>query len=436
MNHPTSTSMSDTLFSEIQGRQQQLLEALGDDVLILPAGAPQVDIARFLQEANFAYLTGFLEYGAVLVMDPNGSAEKVSLFVRENNEREQVWDGFTMGVRKAGESCPADKIRKVDELGNFLAKLSLSGRRVYYKPLRDHACGEIIDKALQHAGAEIIAEGPALEKLAHMRMIKSPLEIDLMRQAIKITGEAHHACMRAGMRYRQEYQFEAEFEYHCKMHGILHWAFGSIVAAGNHATCQHYIENAGPVDKEDLILLDAGGVWQGYCADLTRTFPVSGKFSSVQRDLYEVVLASEKAGLEKVAPGVCMIDIHNHSAAVLIGGLKELGVLKGDTQEMIESSAYKEIWPGALCHSLGLDVHDVLLPGYHKGDKPLEPGMVITVEPGFYSQAFNPDIPEAFRQIGIRIEDDVLVTEDGCENLSIDTVKEVADVEAMVQSGH
>lgn len=427
--------MSVTQYSEIQERQRRLLQALGDDLLILPAAVPQLETARFLQEANFYYLTGFPEYGALLVIDPKGDSEQVSLFVRENTEREQIWDGFTMGVAQASELCPADKVHKIDKLEDFLGKLHLSGRRVYYKPIRDHACGEMVEKALKDAGANLLSEGPALETLTHMRMIKSPLEIEQMRHAINITGEAHHACMRAGMRHRREYQFEAEFEYYCKMQGILHWAFGSIVAAGNHATCQHYIENAGTVDVKDLILLDAGGVWQGYCADLTRTFPASGKFSSVQRDLYEVVLASEKAGLEKVAPGVCMIDIHKHSAAVLIDGLKELGVIKGDTQEMIESSAYKEIWPGALCHSLGLDVHDVLLPGYHKGDKPLEPGMVITVEPGFYSQAFNPAIPEAFRQIGIRIEDDVLVTEDGYENLSIDTVKEVDEVEAMVQSG-
>lgn len=427
--------MSASQFSEIQDRQQRLLQALGNDLLILPAGVPQQEISRFLQDTNFFYLTGFPEHGALLVLDPTGDSEQVSLFVRENTEREQVWDGFTMGVEKASEMCPADKVRKIDELGDFLANIQLKGRRVYYKPVSGHPNRESVEEALQKEGAETARQGPALDELTHMRMIKSPREIEQMRQAIKITGEAHHACMRAGMRHRHEYQFEAEFEYASKMQGILHWAFGTIAAAGNHGTCQHYIENAGVVHDQDLVLLDAGGVWNGYCADLTRTFPASGTFSGIQRDLYEVVLASEKAGLERVAPGVCMIDLHNHSAALLIDGLKELGVIKGDTSELIESAAYKDIWPGALCHTLGLDVHDALLPGYHKGDKPLEPGMVITVEPGFYSQAFNPDIPEEFRQIGIRVEDDVLVTQDGYENLSVDTVKEVADVEAMVQSG-
>ena len=426
--------MKDLQFTEIQGRQERLLEQLGSDLLIIPAEIPRMDVSRFRQGTNFFYLTGFPEYGAMLVLDPTGEGEQVSLFVRENSEREQVWDGFTMGVDKTSEMCPAHKVRHIRELEGFLSG-RLQGRRVHYKAVDGHPCSNIIDQAIESQGAETFAEGDIFDAIVGMRMVKSPLEIEQLRRAIKITGEAHHACMRAGKRYRHEYQFEAEFEYTTKMQGVMHSAFGTIVAAGNHGTCQHYIENAGPVQDQDLVLLDGGATWNGYCGDLTRTFPVSGTFSAIQRDLYQVVLASEKAGLEKVAPGVCMMDIHNHSAAILIDGLKELGLMKGDTEELIESSAYKELWPGALCHSLGLDVHDPLLPGYHKGDKTLKPGMVITVEPGFYSQAFNQDIPEEFRQIGIRIEDDALVTEDGYENLSVETVKELADVEAMVQSG-
>ncbi|PXA03623.1 hypothetical protein DDZ13_11625 [Coraliomargarita sinensis] len=423
-----------SLFSEINERQQTVLKKLGPDILILPADAALSEISRFRQGSNFFYLTGFPEQGAMLLIDPNETSGAVHLFVRENTEKEQVWDGFTMGAAKAAEVCPADQVHHIREFEAFISN-RLKGRRVHYQAANGHPCGKLIAKAIEEQGAEVLKKSEVFDAIIDMRMVKSPLEIELMRRAILITGEAHHACMRAGTRHRMEYQFEAEFEYACKMQGVLHFAFGHIVAAGNHGTCQHYIENDGPVGEDDLVLLDAGAVWKGYCADLTRTFPASGKFSPIQRDLYEIVLASQKSGLEKVAPGVCMIDIHNHSAAVLIDGLKELGLMKGDTEELIESLAYKEFWPGALCHSLGIDVHDVLLDGYHKGDKPLEPGMVITVEPGFYSQAFNQEIPEAFREIGIRIEDDVLVTEDGYENMSVDTVKEIADVEAMVQSG-
>ena len=424
----------DPQFSEIKGRQEQLLGKLGSDLLIIPGGVANGSITRFRQGSNFFYLTGFPEHGAVLVIDPGDDSGAVNLFVRENTEKEIVWDGFTMGVNKTAEICPADKVYHIRELEDFLHGRLLN-RSVHYKPVEGHPYSRIIGQAIKSQGAETQDEGEVFDEITAMRIVKSPFEIEQMRRAIQITSDAHHACMRAGMRHRHEYQFEAEFEYTCKMEGALQYAFGTIVAAGNHATCQHYIENAGPVSNNDLVLIDGGALWNGYCADLTRTFPASGKFSSIQRDLYEIVLASQKAGVEKVAPGVCMIDIHNHSAAVLIDGMKELGLVKGDTYELIESNAYKDYWPGALCHSLGIDVHDVLLPGYHKGDKALKPGMIITVEPGFYSQAFNKDIPEEFREIGIRIEDDVLVTEEGHENLSPDTAKEVADVEAMVQSG-
>lgn len=427
--------MKDSQFTEIRGRQERLLKQLGSDLLIVAAEIPRSSISKFLQGPNFFYLTGFPEYGAVLVLDPASEGENVSLFVRENSEKEQVWDGFTMGVEKAGELCPADKVRHISEFEGFLTG-RLQGRRVHYKAVDGHACSDLIDQALKAQSAEVFAEGDAFDAIVGMRMVKSPLELDHMRRAIRITGEAHHACMRAGKRYRHEYQLDAEFEYTGRMQGVMHQAFGTIVAAGNHGTCQHYVENSGPIGDNDLVLIDGGARWNGYCGDLTRTFPASGTFSPVQRDLYELVLASQKAGVEKVAPGVRMIDLHNHSAAILIDGLKELGLMKGDTQELIESAAYKRIWPGALCHSLGLDVHDPLLPDYAKGEKTIVPGMVITVEPGFYSQAFDPEIPEEFRQIGIRIEDNVLVTEDGYENLSVETVKEVADVEAMVRQGN
>jgi len=426
--------MNDSLFNEVRGRQERLLKQLGSDLLIVPAEIPRSSIAKFRQGSNFFYLTGFPEYGAVLVLDPTSEGEQVSLFVRENTEKEQVWDGFTTGVDKTSEVYPADKVRHIDEFERFLSG-KLQGRRVHYEAVSGHACSEIVDQAIKSQSGEVLSEGAVFDAIVGMRMIKSPLEVEQMRHAIKITGEAHHASMRAGKHYRQEYQIEAEFEYTGKMQGVMHQSFGTIVAAGNRGTCQHYVENSGPIRDQDLVLLDGGMTWNGYCADLTRTFPVSGTFSAIQRDLYEVVLASEKAGIEKVAPGVSMMEIHNHSATILIDGLREIGLIKGDTQEMIKSAEYKRIWPGALCHSLGLDTHDPLLPGYHKGDKPLEPGMLITVEPGFYSQAFDVKIPEEFRGIGIRIEDDVLVTENGYENLSIDTIKEVADVEAMVQQG-
>lgn len=276
-------------------------------------------------------------------------------------------------------------------------------------------------------------KGGVFEKLAEMRLVKSPWELDQIRAAIEITGEAHHACMRAAKRHRFEYQFEAEFEYACKMRGVCHFAFGVIVAAGAHGTCQHYVDNAGAVSRNDLVLIDGGASWNGYCADITRTFPASGAFPPIQRDLYEVVLASQKAGVQKVAPGVRIHELHEHAATVLVDGLKALKILHGSTAEIVEKSAYKDFWPGGLSHSLGLQVHDVTPKGLHGPDaeRRLVPGMVITVEPGFYSQDFNHQVPDNYRHIGIRIEDDVLVTEHGHENLSAGIAKEIEDIETI-----
>lgn len=429
--------MTDRLYAELQQRQQKLLLSLGEDILILPAGSPtRFDGARFRQNNDFAYFTGFPEQSAVAVFDPTAQSQQVSLFVRENTHHQLVWDGFTMGVEAAKEVFPADHVSHIDGLEGFLAK-RLKGRKVYYHALEGHPSNDLIQQALTDQQVEAEQKGGIFQLIKEMRAVKSPLELEQMRKAIDITGEAFHTCMRAGMRHRNEYQFEAEFEYFCKMQGVLRFAFGSIVAAGHHATCQHYVDNSGPVNEGDMVLLDAGAIWNSYCADITRTFPASGKFSSIQRDLYEVVLASQKAGVAAVAPGLRLFDLHLISARILIDGLKGLGLVKGDTDEIIATASYKDYWPGSLCHSLGLDVHDVMPDGYigPDADLALKPGMVITVEPGFYSQDFNHEIPPEYRRMGIRIEDDVLVTEDGYENLSIATVKEVADVEAMVQSG-
>jgi Xaa-Pro aminopeptidase len=428
--------MNNDLLNEVKLRQKRILEKLGTDILILPAGAPPTGVSLFLQDDDFHYLTGFPEEGAVAVFDPTRDSENVALFVKEKDRQEEVWQGFTIGTRKAREGFPADKVYNVKSLESTL-KDRLKGRTVYYKSIQNQRQGETIENLLAQEGVEVKKSGGPFDELLEMRIIKSAYELEQMRRAIDITGEAHHACMRAGKTSNFEYELEAEFEYACKTRGVRHLAFGSIVAAGAHATCQHYVENNGPIGSDDLVLIDAGAKWNNYCADLTRTFPKSGKFTAMQRDLYEIVLASQKAGVAAVAPGISFMDLHNVSARVFIDGLKSLNILHGETDGIIEKAAYRDFWPGALSHSLGLYVHDVMPPAFRGADaeRKLEPGMVVTVEPGFYSQDFNHQIPEKFKYIGIRIEDDVLVTEDGYENLSAATVKEVADVEAMVQSG-
>lgn len=427
--------MDKILYSELLDRQKEILEALGSDVLILPSGAPPAGVGAFRQESNFFYLTGFPQTGAVTVLDPTRDSETVALFVKEKDRQEEVWQGFTIGVRATRETYPVGKAYDIRQLESTL-KECLKGRTVYYKPVQNHPQSEALSKLLKEHEGDVKDAGVPFDRLVELRVLKSDWELEQMREAIRITCEAHHACMRAARTHRFEYQFEAEFEYCCKMQGVRQFGFGAIVAAGAHGTCQHYVDNDGPIHDGDLILIDAGAAWNRYTADLTRTFPASGTFSPLQRDLYAVALASQKAGVDAVAPGVKIHELHVIAARVLVDGLKELGILHGSTQEIIEKNAYKDFWPGGLSHSLGLDVHDVTPPAYRGPDaeKGLEPGMVITVEPGFYAQDFNHQIPDHFKHIGIRIEDDVLVTDDGHENLSIDTVKEIADIEQMVQS--
>lgn len=420
-------------FNDIKTRQERLLAALGNDLLILPAGAPAAGVARFQQDSNFNYLTGFPEQGAVCVLDPTQDEETVCLFVRDKDRRDEVWNGFAFGVNKAGEIFPASKVYDIKKLQEVLGK-RLAGRVVYYKASPNHPLHDRIDAVLTEQDAEVKAEGAAFDAIADMRIIKSPWELAQIRRAIEITTEAHHACMRAAKTHRFEYQLEAQFEYTCKMQGVLRFAFGTIVAAGAHATCQHYLDNSGPVGENDLVLIDAGANWNGYCADITRTFPASGTFTPIQRDLYAVVLAAEKAGVEMVGPGVRFHDLQVRAATVLIDGLKELKLLFGSTEEIIEKDAYRDFWPAGLSHSLGLDVHDLAPAGFRgpEAERKLEPGMVITIEPGIYTQDFNHQVDESVKGIGIRIEDDVLVTKDGHENLSADAVKEIEDVEAMI----
>ncbi len=428
--------MNKDLYSELQGRQKHILECLGDDLHILPSGASTARTEMFRQDSNFHYLTGFPETGSVAVFDPTQDSENVTMFVKEKNRQEEVWQGFMVGVRKAQETFPADKVYDIKKLEATL-KDRLKGRTVYYKAVQNHPQSKLLEKLLKDSDAEIKTEGGPFDKVGELRVIKSDWELEQMRQAINITGEGHHACMRKVIEHKFEYQLEAEFEYACKMRGVRGFSFGAIVAAGAHGTCQHYVENNGPISDGDLVLIDSGAEWNMYAADITRTFPATGTFSPVQRDFYEVVLASQKAGVDAVEPGLRLYDLQVISARVLIDGLKSLKVLHGSTDEIIEKEAYKDFWPGGLCHSLGLDVHDVMTQGYSGRDaeKKLAPGMVITVEPGFYSQDFNHQLPEEFKHIGIRIEDDVLVTDNGHENLSIGIVKEVTDVEQMVQSG-
>ncbi len=424
---------------EMKGRQKELLKFLGDDIFILLSG---YDCMRnryfgypYRQESSFLYLTGFEERPSVVVFDATADAP-VTIYVKDKIIQKEIWEGFATGPVKAKERYPVDKAVDIVSLESNLSK-QLKGRTVHYTQVPLHSLNPTINKLIENAGASICNENTALDKLKEMRTIKSKWEIDQIKQAIKLTKESHHATMQQGPLSEYEYELEAIFEYTFKKQGSRSVSFETIIASGSNATCQHYVSNNAKMNREDLVLVDGGCEWNHYAGDITRTWPLSGKFSSSQRDLYQVVLTAQKAAVAMASPNVRMYDLHLKAAEVLVEGLKDLGLAHGNTEDIIETGAYKDFWPGGLSHQMGLDVHDISTPHLFSGphaEHNLRPGMILTIEPGFYSQAFNCQIPEKYSRVGIRIEDDVLITEEGSENLSIDIVKEIHDVETMVQT--
>jgi len=427
------------LKQDLKKRQARVIKSLGENMLILPSGGRVYQGSKsypFKQDSNFFYLTGFPEKDSIAVFDPMHQTERVTLFVKEKIRQEEVWQGFAIGVKKTKQYFVADAVYNVTDLEKVL-KQRLPGRTLYYKRNGFHGSVKVVDKAIEHAKAVIADNDDIYSEIHAMRLIKSAWETDQIKKAIKLTSEAQHACMRAVKPGMYEYELEALFEYTCKRNGSPGLGFSTIVAAGGNGTCQHYTANTSKIGQNDLVLIDSGCVWNNYTADVTRTFPASGRFTPIQRDLYEVVLAAQKAGIKGVKIGRTRKELHEIAARKYVEGLKDLKLLFGSTDEIVEKGAYREYWPAGLSHSIGLDVHDVNAPSGYKNrahDK-IQAGMIITVEPGFYSQDFNHMIPEDLRHIGIRIEDDVLVERDRIVNLSKECVKEIRSVEAMVRHG-
>lgn len=424
---------------DIRRRHKKLLKILGDDLLIVGSGCA---VRRnrhltypFRQDSDFLYLTGFPEQGAVFLLDPLNDTDTATLFVKKKNRREEVWQGFAIGVAAAEAHFPIDKARDTDTLSDVLVP-RLADRTVHLIIPDPHPARETIRRLIDDHGATEAIPSPVLDAIHTLRTVKTPWEIDQIKKAVAITGEAHHACMRAASRCQSEYQLAAEFRYACGMAGARDVAFETIVASGRRCTCQHYVANDAALEPDALVLIDGGAEWNGYAADLTRTFPLSGTFSPIQKDLYSVVLQAQKAAIETVAVDRTLEEVHAAAARSFVDGLKALKLLHGPTDDILEKGAYRDFWPASVAHPLGLCVHDVFPKIPRDGataPRKLKPGMVITVEPGFYAQDFNHQVPDAFRNIGIRIEDDILITKDRVVDLSAHVAREIADVETMVR---
>lgn len=418
---------------------------MGHGVAVLPSAQVAIrnnDVEHeYRQDSDVYYLTGFDEPESVVLLSTEHPEHRTVLFVRPRDPSREVWDGPRAGVEGAKERYGADAAFHIDEIEERLPEYLQNHQRLLYKLGVDPAFDARVHAAIAKARArgrtgstwptEIIDPATIVHE---MRLIKGEGELALMREAAAISKEAHIAAMRATKPGLYEYEIEAIYREIFRKRGAERVAYAPIVGSGPNATILHYHSNNRRMQKGELLLVDAGCEYGYYASDVTRTWPVSGKFTEPQREIYEIVLEAEQASIERVKPGATLDEIHQVSVDIIVDGLLRLGLLQGDRAKIIEEQLYKPFYMHRTSHWLGMDVHDV---GFYFKDgkpRPLEPGMVLTVEPGIYISSSNESVPERYRGIGVRIEDDIVVTESGYENLTGDIPREVVDIERICLS--
>jgi Xaa-Pro aminopeptidase len=428
--------------SVFAARRKAYLEALGPDAVALVYSLPERirngdAHYSFRQHSDVLYLTGFAEPDATVILRPGAETEKVVMFVRPRDPEMETWDGRRAGLEGARERYGADVAYPAAELDQRIMDLIANCDELHYAfgldpdmDLRIAAALARLRKSEKRSKRPPRAVVDPRAVLHELRLHKSPEELAILRKAAGISAEAHIAAMRAGRPGTFEYELEATINYTFRRHGGTGPGYNTIVGAGENATILHYVENRCAVADGDLVLVDAGCEYDHYTADLTRTWPANGRFTPEQRAVYEVVLETQKAAVAMAVPGATIDQIYEHCVRKLTEGMIELRLLEGPASARIEDVGYKKYFMHGASHWLGLDVHDV--GAYFRGGKarPLEPGMVITVEPGLYIPADATGVAERLRGIGVRIEDDVAITAGGNEVLTAACPKEIADVEA------
>lgn len=429
-----------------EARRRRFLEAMEPDSVALLLGAGLVVRSRdthyrFRQDSDFHYLTGFDHPNAAAVFRTDGGP-RYTLFVEPRDRDAEVWTGYRPGVEGAVADHGADEAHPIGELLERLPALLEGARRIYHVLGRDARIdarlAEIVDTARIRSRAHASPPDAVLDpraRLHEMRLRKEPEELDRMRRAAAISREAHAAAAALARDGVFEYELEAAIDATFRRRGAWGPAYESIVGGGANATVLHYVANDQPLRDGTLVLIDAGCELEGYASDVTRTYPVGGRFTGAARAVYEVVLAANEAGLERARPGGTLEEIHDAAVRRLVEGMLGLGLLTGSADDLIQAGAYRCYYMHRTSHWLGLDVHDV--GAYRIDGEPtrLEPGMVFTVEPGLYVPAADEKAPPAMRGIGVRIEDDVVVTPDGHENLTADIPKRPDELEALVRAG-
>ncbi|MEE1921633.1 Xaa-Pro aminopeptidase [Pseudomonas sp. 148P] len=414
-----------------------------NSIAILPAAAVAIrnrDVEHvYRQDSDFQYLSGFPEPEAVIALIPGREHGEYVLFCRERNPEREQWDGLRAGQEGAVRDFGADDAFPISDIDDILPGL-IEGRDRVYSAMGSNAefdrrlmewINVIRSKA--RLGASPPNEFVALDHLLHdMRLYKSAAEVKVMREAAAISARAHVRAMQACRAGLNEFSLEAELDYEFRKGGAKMPAYGSIVAAGRNSCILHYQQNDAPLKDGDLVLIDAGCEIDCYASDITRTFPVSGVFSAEQKAIYELVLKAQEAAFAEIAPGKHWNHAHEATVRVITEGLVELGLLKGAVDELIENEAHRAFYMHRAGHWLGMDVHDV--GEYKVGGqwRVLEPGMALTVEPGIYIAADNQSVAKKWRGIGVRIEDDVVVTRNGCEILTCGVPKTVTEIEALM----
>ncbi len=423
-------------------RRAGVFAAVGEAVAVLPSApvAIRSNDVEFVyrQDNDFYYLTGFAEPESVALFAPGSKDGEFVLFVRPRDRERETWTGRRAGVEGAMLDYGADKAYTIDEFDRVLPRCLERAERVYY-PLGNNErmnarVLELVRGAQamrQRTGSGPIAMLDPRELIHEARLKKRPEELDAMRRAIRISAEAHKTAMRRARGGMMEWQVEALVDYEFRSRGAAGPSYPSIIASGPNAAILHYIHNDRRMDGGELLLIDAGCEYDFYASDVTRTFPVGARFNPLQRDLYSIVLDAQRCGIEAIKPGVHFDDVHDAAVRVLVDGMIRLGLVKGPLDDAIKTAAYRRYYMHRTSHWLGMDVHDVGLYRVGGNSRALEAGMVLTVEPGIYIAADDESAPEQMRGVGIRIEDDVLVTTDGHEVLTAAVPKTIDEIEAL-----
>ena len=448
MNTPPESSTADAPVTSVHAeRRTRLMTQLGEDSAAVIVSSPERNRSNdtyydYRPSSDLWYLTGFEEPHSVAVLLPGHEEHPYVLFLRDRDHAKEVWDGERVGVDRAKEHLGADAAYSIDQLDEYLPKLIAGRERLVYSLGKDETMDRRVIKAVKNAQFLTRRRRPTPETITEpagflheLRLVKSAAEVEALRNAVRISGLGHIRAMEHTRPGLTEYQVQAEIEYVFKKHGAKSPGYPSIVGTGVNACVLHYIENRDTLKDGDLLLVDAGAEVDYYTGDITRTWPVSGTFSGYQREVYDLVLRAQMDVIRMVRPGEKWKSLHETAVRTITEGLIDLGLIDTSLDEAIEEKLFRPYFMHGTGHWLGIDVHDVGTYAVGGKSRVLEPGMAFTIEPGVY---FHPDtdaeFPDHFQGIGVRIEDDVLVTEDGCEVLSSNVPKEPEAVEELVGS--